>query len=149
MSHETLTTIAIEPDDYHAEHVGHTHNGNQFFLTTPFEPSGPNGEGCEYVALYIFDSAGKLLSDTIESFGPRAKMDEDGRRSACNRLLDSIGDFEYCRIEIEPFSVDRFSTQFGLIVREPEDADDVVAVEVQPGNYMAFFEPWDSGEYDT
>jgi hypothetical protein len=23
------------------------------------------------------------------------------------------------------------------------------AVEVQPGNYMAFFEPWDSGDYDT
>jgi len=23
------------------------------------------------------------------------------------------------------------------------------AVELQPGNYMAFFEPWDSGDYDT
>ena len=23
------------------------------------------------------------------------------------------------------------------------------AVEMMPGNYMAFFEPWDSGEYDT
>jgi hypothetical protein len=36
-----------------------------------------------------------------------------------------------------------------LIVREPEDEDDVFAVELLPGNYMAFFEPWDSGEYDT
>ncbi len=23
------------------------------------------------------------------------------------------------------------------------------AVELQPGNYMAFFEPWESGDYDT
>jgi hypothetical protein len=27
--------------------------------------------------------------------------------------------------------------------------EDCCAVEVQPGNYMAFFEPWDSGDYDT
>ena len=35
------------------------------------------------------------------------------------------------------------------VEESPEDADDPWAVEVQPGNYMAFFEPWDSGEYDT
>jgi hypothetical protein len=31
----------------------------------------------------------------------------------------------------------------------PEDEDDEWAVEMQPGNYMAFYEPWDSGDYDT
>jgi hypothetical protein len=36
-----------------------------------------------------------------------------------------------------------------LVPREPEDEDDPCVVEVQPGNYMAFFEPWDSGDYDT
>ena len=40
-------------------------------------------------------------------------------------------------------------TDIGLIVREPEDENDSWAVELLPGNYMAFFEPWDSGEYDT
>jgi len=40
-------------------------------------------------------------------------------------------------------------TKFGLVLREPEEEADPWAVEMQPGNYMAFFEPWDSGEYDT
>jgi hypothetical protein len=45
--------------------------------------------------------------------------------------------------------VERFGTTFGLVLRQPEDEDDPWAVEVMPGNYMAFFEPWDSGDYDT
>ena len=31
--------IAIDHDDYHAEHVGRLPDGRQFFLTTPFERS--------------------------------------------------------------------------------------------------------------
>ena len=46
-------------------------------------------------------------------------------------------------------AIERFDTTFGLVARPPEDDDDVWAVELQPGRYMAFFEPWDSGEYDT
>jgi hypothetical protein len=38
---------------------------------------------------------------------------------------------------------------FGLIVREPEESGDPWAVTVEPGDYMAFFAPWDSGVYDT
>jgi hypothetical protein len=53
------------------------------------------------------------------------------------------------RIEVAPFSVERFGTTFGLVPLEPEEEDDEWSVEVQPGNYMAFLEPWDSGEYDT
>jgi hypothetical protein len=33
--------------------------------------------------------------------------------------------------------------------RDCDDPDDMLAVEAQPGNYMAFFAPWDSGVYDT
>ena len=47
--------IAIDHDDYHAEHVGRLSDGRQFFLTTPFEPAGPHGPGGEFVALYLFD----------------------------------------------------------------------------------------------
>ena len=55
----------------------------------------------------------------------------------------------YQRIEVKPFSVSHNGTEIGLIPREPEDEEDIWAVELLPGNYMAFFEPWDSGEYDT
>ena len=42
--------IAIAHDDYHAEHVGRTRDGRQFFVTTPFVPHGR-----EFIAVYLFD----------------------------------------------------------------------------------------------
>ena len=44
--------IAIDHDDYHAEHVGRTEDGRQFFLTTPFEPATNGRDDCEYVASF-------------------------------------------------------------------------------------------------
>ena len=141
--------IALDHDDYHAEHVGRTQDGRQFFLTTPLEPATHGRTGCEYVALYLFAEDGKLLEATIESFGPRAAQDLELRRARYEELLHSLGQVSYERIEVAPFSVERFGTEFGLVLRPPEDEASPWAVEVQPGNYMAFFEPWDSGEYDT
>lgn len=141
--------IAIEPDDYHAQHVGRTADGRQFFLTTPFEPASGGQSGGEFIALYLFDDSGRLTEARIDQLGPRATLDQAKARELYDQRLRELGEVTLQRIEVAPFAVERFGTQFGLIVREPEDEDDVWAVEVQPGNYMAFFEPWDSGEYDT
>ncbi len=141
--------IAIDHDDYHAEHIGKTSYGYQFFLTTPFEPAIGEKKGSEYVALYIFDSSGKLIDTKINNFGARGTFDDNDRRELYLKRLEELGDVTFCRIEVEPFSVERFGINFGLIPREPEDEEDIWAVELMPGNYMAFFEPWDSGEYDT
>ncbi|MGV8840932.1 MAG: hypothetical protein ACWA6X_11580 [Bauldia sp.] len=139
--------IAIDPDLYHAEFVGRTADGRQFFLTTPFEfardASGTDGN--EFVALYLFDPEGALVEARIDEFGPRATMDGERRRAVHDAWLAGLGDVSIERIEIAPFAVERFGTTFGFIPREP----DFDAVEVMPGNYMAFFAPWDSGEYDT
>lgn len=141
--------VAINHDDYHAEHVGRTADGRQFFLTTPFEPAIGGRDGNEFVALYLFDEAGKLLEAKIDEFGPRATLDDDRRHEVYDQRLRELGDVGFGRIEVAPFALERFGTTFGLVLREPEDDEDVWAVEVQPGNYMAFFEPWDSGDYDT
>ena len=141
--------IAINHDDYHAKHVGRTADGRQFILTTPFEPARDGVAGGEFVALYVFDANGKLLDAKIDGFGPRATLDDHKRRQVYERLLQELGDVTFDRIEISPFAIERFGTTFGLVLREPEEEDDVWAVEMQPGNYMAFFEPWDSGDYDT
>lgn len=147
-SMEAPEWIAIEPDDYAAKYVGWTEAGEQFFLTNPFKPAGPD-EGCEYVALYRFDADGVLKGFEIVTLGPRATLDEARARGEHDRLLASLGSTDPQRIEVQPFGVEHDGTVFGLVLREPEDEGDVYAVEAQPGNYMAFFEPWDSGEYDT
>lgn len=141
--------IAIDHDDYHAEYVGRTQDGRQFFLTTPFSPELGSEPGCEYVALYIFDKAGVLLEAKIDSLGPRGDVDETKSESLIKERLRELGKVKFRRIEVAPFAVERFGTIFGLIACEPEEEDDEWSVELQPGNYMAFFPPWDSGEYDT
>ena len=141
--------IAIEHDDYHAEHVGRTDDGRQFFLTTPSKPTTSDCQGSEFVALFLFDEGGNFLDAKIDDFGPRAWVDEAKYRECYESRLKELGSVSFERIEVRPFEVERFGTSFGLIPREPEDEDDIWAVEMQPGNYMAFFAPWDSGEYDT
>jgi len=141
--------IAIEPDDQHAKHVGWTTDGRQFILTTPFEPAVAGKPGNEFVALYVFDASGSLLDARITEFGPRPTMDRDKARQVYERYLKELGDVRLSRVEVAPFCITQFGVEFGLIAREPEDEEDAWAVEMQPGNYMAFFEPWNSGEYDT
>jgi|APEBP8051072210_1049370.scaffolds.fasta_scaffold05591_3 hypothetical protein len=141
--------IAIDHDDYHAEFIGKAADGRQFFLTTPFEPAIGGKAGEEFVALYLFDKKGVLVETKIETFGPRDSMDENARQEFHKKLLSEIGPVKYQRIKVAPFSVEKFGTTFGLVPRTPEDDEDEWAIEAQPGNYMAFFEPWDSGEYDT
>jgi hypothetical protein len=143
------TIIAINNDDDCAKHVGRTSNGRQFFLTMPFEPTHGGKLGREFVALYLFDASGNLIEARIDDFGPRETMDRDQALRIYDRRLKEFGDVRFARIEIAPFVVERFGCIFGLIPRVPEEDGDPWAVEAQPGNYMAFFEPWDSGEYDT
>ena len=140
--------VAIDHDDHHAEHIGRTPDGRQFILTNPFDPALGDNPGCEFVALYVFDAAGQLIQAKIDSFGPRGSNDDARRRKYAERLA-SLGDASFERVEVAPFGIERFGLEFGLVARAPEDEDDEWAVEMQPGNYMAFFEPWDSGEYDT
>jgi len=141
--------IAIEHDDHHASHIGSLPDGRQFFLTTPFVPAIGSEAGREFVALFLFDKRGRFLEARIDDLGTRAELDEARARSAFEQRLAELGPVEYGRIEVQPFEVERFGTAFGLIQRPPEEDDDEWAVEMQPGNYMAFFEPWDSGYYDT
>ena len=108
--------IAINHDDYYAEHVGYTADGRQFFLTTPFEPGIGERKGSEYVALYLFDAAGKLLEARIDDFGPRAAVDEAKRHQVYEQWLRDLGEITFTRIEVAPFGVERFSTTFGLVL---------------------------------
>jgi hypothetical protein len=144
--------IAIEHDDYHAEYIGIADDGQQFFLTTPFAAATPNGSDCEYVALFLFAPSGEFIEAKIDAFGPRNSMDKAARDRCHDQRMKELGDVQFQRIEVKPFSTDFEGVEFGLIPRppeDPEDEDDHWWVELEPGNYMAFAPPWDSGDYDT
>ena len=141
--------IALNQDDYAARYVGRTEDGRQFFLTTPFVPASDDDPGREFLALYLFDKDGGFLEAHIEDLGPRATLDENQAHALHQRMLESLGPVKLRRIKVAPFKVERFGVEFGFIPQPPEDPDDDWSVIVEPGNYMAFFPPWNSGEYDT
>ena len=141
--------FAIDHDEFYCEFVGTTADGRQFFLTTPFVAACGGVGSQEFVALYIFDESGVLIDAKIDAFGPRATMDRSARQACRERRLSELGLINFERIFVEPFRVNRFGVTFGLIDLPPEGERDYWTVSVEPGNYMVFFEPWDSGIYDT
>src|SRR5262245_35688376 len=141
--------VKVAHDDYHAEYVGKTRDGRQFFLTTPFVPEVGRSSGREFIALYVFDASGQLLEATIDDLGRRSKLDLEARVVRRDALLESLGPRRTCAIQVAPFSVQRFGVEFGFIARLPEDEGEDWCVTVEPGDYMCFWPPWTSGDYDT
>ncbi len=86
--------VALDHDDFAAEYVGWTKDGRQFFLTTPFVPGSHSGgePSREFLALYLFDKAGALISATIDDLGPRASLNESARVARRDELLAFLGD---------------------------------------------------------
>jgi hypothetical protein len=140
--------IKIKHDDYHAQYVGRTDDGRQFFLTTPFSPAMEGSPGREYIALYVFDDAGGLRDARIEDLGTRAELDDAIVAAKRSALLESLGQLKYGTIRVAPFRIEKFGCEFGLVAQEPDVPDDDWSVTVEPGDYMAFYPPW-NGEYDT
>jgi hypothetical protein len=145
--------IRINHDDYHAEFVGHTSDGRQFFLTNPFVPALGDNPGREFLALYIFDPDGNLLEAKIDDLGmredkispPGNKLNLDFTSALIQNCLGELGKVSFCDIIIAPFRVEKFGIEFGLIEDVPEETDEFWFT-VEPGNYMAFYPPYD-GEY--
>jgi len=143
--------IRINHDDYYARLVGHTRDKRQFFITQPFVPYGH-----DFVARYLFDNRGQCIEIQLHDLGPRTTLEPPGNTLHENadaetiqqNFLRELGDFEFGDIEVSPFSHEAFGTTFGLIAQPPDEEDEEWTVIAEPGNYMAFYPPWD-GDYDT
>ena len=115
------------------------------FSESPFIPADEGIEGREFIALFTFTAEGDLLEALIDDFGPRAKMNDDAHEALLIQRRADLGPITYGRIEIAPFKLSKYGTDFGLIVSD----DDASCVEMQPGGYMVFYTPWTSGKYDS
>ncbi len=147
MSKKPPERIALDADNHHAMHVGRTRHGQQCFLTAPFLPASTGTEERMFLALYLFDDQGRLVEARIDDLGPCANPDRHRALALLNQRISEIYPISHGRIEISPFSLERFGTTFGLVLHDHGDSG--WSAEMMPGNYMAFHEPWDSGEYDT
>jgi hypothetical protein len=143
--------IRINHDDYHASLVGKAKDGRQFFITQPFVPGGH-----DFVALYLFDKDGAFLDANIHDLGKRdsdvlpgnALIDDENVETLQKRMLAELGVVRLGNIKVCPFRYESHGVIFGLIAQAPEEDDEEWNVIAEPGDYMAFYPPWD-GDYDT
>lgn len=116
--------VAIDPDDYHARHVGLTAAGMQFFLTSPFVPKVGSNEGREFIALYLFNTDGALVEAFIDDLGNRTSLTTEQFSERLEQRLEQIAPVRHQRIVVEPFEIERFGVTFGFVSRVPEDEED-------------------------
>jgi hypothetical protein len=63
------------------------------------------------------------------------------------RRLAELGDYELEPIEVEPF-IERFDgVRFGWHVGRYDDGS--YYINILPGDFIAYYEPWDGLGYDT
>ena len=137
------STFPVKRDEYHADLIGKLPDGTQFFITTPFCAAGGDDPGAEFLAVFLFEPGGKFREARIDCFGPRAAMDEGIAKDRLEERMAELNGAVFCDILVSPFSVQFEGTEFGLIAEQ-----ETGGIELQPGNSMAFFPPWD-GYYDT
>ena len=70
-------------------------------------------------------------------------MDKESAQVLLGQRMSELVGAKFCDIEVSHFSLQFDETEFGFIPQ-----DETGGIELQPGNYMAFFPPWD-GYYDT
>jgi hypothetical protein len=102
--------------------------------------------------LFLWNPDGTFESVEVDSVRrpegiPPMQAVAAGPEEAMNLAILKLGDYVLESIEVEPFAVDVEGVTFGFV---PEDiGDDEVSINVQPGNFIAYYEPWDGEDYDT
>ncbi|MBI3440179.1 MAG: hypothetical protein HY054_16265 [Proteobacteria bacterium] len=137
--------LLIVPDEFHLDDAGRCADGRNVIMTTQLIPSV--GQTKDFICTFWFDNGGHLVAHRIDEVGIRGAYDEDGAKRIWASHADAVGVIDPQPFWVKPFSVDFDGQAFGLIPEQTEDGEWQVIFE--PGNTMAFYAPWDSGEYDT
>lgn len=140
----------LVPDRYHLQHVGRTAQGNGYWID--LQLASEDGDTRDFVAAYVFDKAGYLISCDVVDKGKRNQSPPHSTEKIIERLKRKIDAKETAEIWVRPFSVTYYGHIFGLIVREYEEGDadtGETLVDAMPGWTLMFHGPWSSCNYSS
>ncbi|MEM8979015.1 MAG: hypothetical protein AAGD04_05990 [Pseudomonadota bacterium] len=140
----------LVPDDHHLQHVGKTAQGNGYWIT--WQVANENGETRDFLAAYVFDKSGALISSEVVDHGLRSVQTKFSPKETIQKLKRKIDAKETAEILVKPFSVSFYGHRFGLIIRENEEgspAGDETFIDAMPGFTLLFYGPWSQCNYDT
>ncbi|MEQ1737054.1 MAG: hypothetical protein ABL886_11705 [Rhodoglobus sp.] len=134
-------------------YAGTAADGRHFFLSEELFYNGHFGEkdAKQYVGVFLWTADGEFdevrvdVVDRVEGVPPAQAVPAGADELVAARLAE-LGDYELEPIVVAPFSTEVDGVVFGFVARE---FDGMWTVNVEPGNFIAYYEPWDGIEYDT
>lgn len=142
--------FTLVPDDYHVPWAGTAQDGRRFFLSEELFVWG--SPGVAYVGLFLWHADGRFDEVRVdrvprpEGLPPGQAVPAGAEHLVAARLAE-LGDHVLEPVEVEPFLTEVDGVEFGWRLREGDDGTYVLNVE--PGDFIAYYEPWDGLEYDT
>ena len=138
--------IRLVPDIFHVRYAGTAADGRRFFLSDKLF----DGDR-QFVAVFLWRSDGEfdeLRVDTVPRTerGPIGQLLRWDARPFVRARLAELRPIVREPISVAPFEETRDGVRFGFIERELDGQPDVY---VSPGDFIAYYPPWDGLEYDT
>lgn len=139
--------FTIRPDDYHVPYAGTAADGRRFFLSDELF-----SEGTAYVGLFLWGSDGTFDEVRVTPAARPGGLPSGqagpapGAAEAVQAFLDELGGHVLEPISVAPFLATVDGVEFGW---RGHDEDGYVAITIEPGDFICYYEPWDGYEYDT
>jgi len=144
--------ITIRPDDYHVPYAGEAEDGRFFFLSDELFGGGSATEAAkQFVALFLWKADGSFDSVEVSEVTRRTDLPpaQAGHATDDTQLdayLAQLGEYRLAAITVAPFSREVGGIVFGFV---PQKYDGMWTVNIQPGDFISYYAPWDGYEYDT
>ena len=137
----------IVPDDYHVPYAGTADDGRKFFLSDELF-----SYDSAFVGLFLWKADGtfdKVLVDPAPRPDdlPIGQAGSVGAEGLVEARLAELGDYVLEPIEVEPFTREIDGVTFGWKVGRYDDGS--YSINIEPGDFIAYYAPWDGLEYDT
>lgn len=139
--------FTIVPDDYHVPYAGTAEDGRKFFLSEELF----DGDSA-YVGMFLWNADGtfdEIRVDAVDRPGglPPGQAGRSGQEDLVDARLAELGEYVLEPIEVEPFTEDVDGVTFGWNLDQYEDG--TYFINIVPGDFIAYYEPWDGLGYDT
>lgn len=138
--------FTIIPDDYHVPYAGTAGDGRRFFLSDELF-----GGGSSYVGLYLWTADGTFDEVRVDAVGrpdglPPGQAAPADPGGLVETRLAELGDYVIEPITVEPFLTKVDGVPFGWRLQQ---YDGEYTLTIEPGDFIAYYAPWDGEGYDT
>jgi hypothetical protein len=139
--------FTIRPDDYHVPFAGTAQDGRKFFLSEELFTF----DGRAWVGLFLWKSDGTFDQVHVSRVGradglPPGQAAPGNGDGAVQAQLARLGAYVLEPITIAPFMTTIDGVEFGWKVNHD---DGMYTINIEPGDFICYYEPWDGYEYDT